>query len=435
MTRETLAFIITAKSPLLLGGRKAAGLQTETMKFVPGRVLRGSVAQTLLRGEQHSEDVCEEHCDYCSLFNRDDRAIFRNAYPALKGEPSRPVPVSVMGCKINPEHHAPFDTLATLMISRLKGVPVLFECPVAGCGERVEKKAGYLLRHQGSLDFVKTAPDRELVRVGIDRARKTAADEILYNLIVVSDRVFDPKAAKNENNSEKVMEAAAFRGQIDCPQNLVGALERLLHDHIRHVGGAVSRGLGEVRISKPESPSPCVDLRVRCLKWNGFLADLLEKDNRHKLVDSSAPWSELDIDQLPARLRAGKSGFVSIDLLSDAILPDLIMHDDEYIHSGRYGFVLTESLLKQQSGSKSDIKLMMSLATAGTRSGWNAMWGVPRDVSIIAKAGSVFVFWCEDLESWYTHFEKFEKTGIGEDIDQGFGEVEFCSPEHMFVHS
>jgi CRISPR-associated Csx10 family RAMP protein len=428
MNRVTLNIEITAKAPLLLGGKKSKGTQTEPpMKYIPGRVLRGALAESILRGREHSVEICSAECDFCTIFSSDNKAIFRNAYPSSRDAPtSRPIPISVFGCKTHPTEHVVVDTLPKLLVANLRGYPAFFSCFEPGCGERIEKKSGFLKRDSSVLKTVQSSTEREVVRVGIDRARRTAADEILYNLAVLAEGT---KELDTEGGDD-IYRPTTFRGQLVCPAHLEQQVKELFARHVKHLGGSVSRGLGNVNISVEPAPERA-SVRERVLKWNRYLADCLEADTTPQILSLGARWARIADERLVEKLRDGSSGFVTIDLMSDAVLSECVEVGGKLVPSETQGFVLTENILKYETGCASKVELLLSLATPGSRSGWNLMWGTPREVKLVARAGSVFVYWVESLSDWYDPLEKLERTGIGEDVDQGFGEVEVCSPEHL----
>lgn len=420
MTRTVLDVFIESKAPLLLGGRKPAGVQSESIKYIPGRVLRGALAQTILRTTDHSHEVCTSGCDFCLLFQSDDRALFRNAYPSRGEHDWRPAPVTLLGCKINSEHGM-FDSLCSILVANWTGGLFYPSCSV--CNDRVEKKSGYIPRKRENVVKPLTGPqERELVRVGIDRARRCAAEEILYNMMVVEFAAEQPDSLDTKE---------VYRGSIQCPTHLSDSISQLLEKHVTHIGGAVSRGLGGVQVKVREKSQRTQPLREKCMQWNKHLAMLIESSAKSPIIERKGSWTEIATPQNLENLRNGKSGFFVLDLLSDAILPETVYADGKLLRTGRQSFVLTEDMLRFWSNCTTSCKLVASMATPATRSGWNSAWGTPREVSLLSKAGGVFVFWTDDLEAWLEPLERIEQSGLGEDVDHGFGEVEICSPVHI----
>ncbi|HEY9867745.1 MAG TPA: CRISPR-associated RAMP protein Csx10 [Candidatus Obscuribacterales bacterium] len=409
---------IEAQAPLLLGGARASGRAPETLKFIPGRVLRGALADALLSMSDHAPRPCGSDCDFCTLFLLEDgKSIFRNAYPARPGGTSRPFPFTALQCKID-ESHPVTDLLCTSIVHWLKGSFRPAAC--SNCNEKLEPATGFCDWHKPGCDKADAPTLRETVKVGIDRARRCAADEILYSVLAVSDKAKDGKSQVN------------FSGSIICPSELADELAGLLAQRVTRLGGATSRGYGTIRVNAVRQADSAVPVADRIRSFNKTLADLLESTRSPRVVRLEELWLELaSIENLPAVLREGKRGFFSIDLISDAILPDVIADDDKLFATQRQDFVLKSDILRLHSEDKLRSRLAAAFARAGTASGWNATWGLPRQVDIVSLAGGVFVYWSDDLPACIGPLESLEQRGIGGRISEGFGQVEICSPVHM----
>jgi len=120
---------IEMASPFLVGSREMATV-TETLGYLPGSVLRGVVAETLLKQwpvevRRVPHPVCcpdRAKCDFCQLFypEASPQPRFGNLYPT-SGDVAYPLPATARSCKHHPgfrrddfdpdEQHGVFDIL------------------------------------------------------------------------------------------------------------------------------------------------------------------------------------------------------------------------------------------------------------------------------------------------------------------------------------
>ena len=413
-THSTIDVQISLESPLLLGGRKLSGQCLESLDYIPGRVIRGALATSLLESRAHEPVPCRDGCDFCDLLLKSGAAIFRNAYPCGKESTgSTPARMTQVRCKTRDDHPS-FDTLTNRMVASLKGTLYEPRCPT--CSDRVERRGGYLT------DNGKKNPAHarmETVRVGIDRGRRTAAEEFLYSLSVHSE--FDEDQEKTQ-----------FRGTIRCPSRLARDVARILEERLHRLGGATSRGLGAVSVMAKVQDKKNQDLVAQRVKrWNAHLASALQAEGRKAILPVAPHLARLATESTPDRLRGGKAGYFVIDLLSDAVFAEYTRVGDSLVSTGRQDFVLGVEALARQTGCSAPAQLVTSFASPTYRAGWNATWGLPRPVDLLSVAGGVFVYWTDDLPAWVTSIEKLEEIGAGERVEEGLGHVEICSTIHL----
>ncbi|MGJ3246747.1 MAG: hypothetical protein ACFE0I_11795 [Elainellaceae cyanobacterium] len=82
--------------------------------------------------------------------------------------------------------------------------------------------------------------------------------------------------------------------------------------------------------------------------------------------------------------------FFSLDLTTDAILTEHWQRTMVISEA-----MLCDRLISLESGLQlqpSQLKLEMAYSSYDYRSGWNAAWGLPKDVELVTKMGGVFLF-------------------------------------------
>ena len=102
----------------------------------------------------------------------------------------------------------------------------------------------------------------------------------------------------------------------------------------------------------------------------------------------------------------------------------------------RRTMVISEDMLCQFTGlSRDGVELHMTYSSYDYRSGWNAAWGLPKDVELITKMGSVFLFSVPEnqTEQWQTKLAALELQGIGDRTAEGFGQIKVCDEFHQVM--
>jgi len=401
---------ITALAPLAIGQRKPGGSVSEAMDYIPGTVIRGAIAGQILRQTQQTPEAGD---DFHRLFVDEQAAVFRNGYPAiarvdgdtyqLRAEAISILPVTALSSKTDsgfkPSKAGVFDSLIDSYCAREHG---LFYEPNDVTGDRVEPFSGFYSK-SGTSYATHSVNKRLLTRVGINRQRATAQDEILYSLEVL-----------NETQGKQQPVPSVYRSTISVNDDALA--EQLLAfiqangDRIR-LGGSVSRGLGLVSIETSLDEVKTNPLPQRIEEFNT------------KLQERWALWNafgSLEPDPLQDRL------FFTIGLQADAILAE----------HWRRTMVLSEAMLKQFAGlASSEIRLEMVYSSYDYRSGWNAAWGLPKDVELVTKIGSVFLYSIPKSEGdgWYEYLAKLERWGVGDLASEGFGQVRVCDEFHQVM--
>jgi CRISPR-associated protein Csx10 len=78
----------------------------------------------------------------------------------------------------------------------------------------------------------------------------------------------------------------------------------------------------------------------------------------------------------------------------------------------------------------SDLQLHAAYSSYDYRSGWNAAWGLMKDVELVTNRGAVYLFSTPSLETWKPLLKELEHRGVGERTQEGFGQVQVCSDFH-----
>lgn len=385
-----LAIEITLKSPMVPGGRKPTGQIVEALQYIRGGLLRGAVADMWLAdlGTGEPDD------DFKTFFLEDGAATFRNCYP---GE--RVLPATAIGCKDfagflkenDDQQHGIFDTLLERLVAEKVGFFYNPTCPHCDDNGRVESQGGFYTKSNGFYER-KALSTRLLTRVAINRERKVAADELLYNLNAV-----DPLTASGEHT--------VLRGTARVPSSPVG--ERAadtLQKEVKRLGGGTSRGLGQVCITVKKRDE-AESLKQRIEDFNKEL---------QKVWKIYSPLSHVAENVLDGT-------YFTIALQSEAILED----------NWQRSMVFTGPMLQEMTGCGADVRLVRSFASSDYVSGWNAAWKLPKETDLTTRIGSVFVFHTTEIDPWISVLETLEQTGIGERREEGFGQILICDSFHL----
>lgn len=392
---------IEARSPLAIGTRKPGGSVNEVERYIPGTVLRGAIASQLI--QQGGQP--EENDDFHALFLSDSPAIFQNAYPVtakvgkdfqvLEGD-ILVLPATALSSKTNsgfkPKNYGVFDTLCDRLCAEAHNYPYNPNCPRDG--ERVEPYSGFYSQIETNY-YKLEASTRLLTRVGINRRRATSEEEILYSI-----EVLDEFPGRTD-------QPTVFRSKIFVEDE---SLSRELRDFINRnhfrLGGSGSRGLGNAEITAV--------IKNR----NNNLESRIEQFNR-ELKNRWQKWKQLLGNPDKDLLKEEK--YFTIDLQSDAIL----------VEHWQRTTVISEGMLKQMTEVDDEPKLQVAYSSYGYRSGWNAAWGLPKDVELITNKGAVYLFSTKSLDLWIKALEELEWKGVGDRTSEGFGQVRICHEFHQ----
>lgn len=410
---------LTAQAPLAIGRHKPGGSISETENYIPGTMIRGAIAAQILKASgQQTTDLSREGGQFQALFLGEQPAVFQNAYPAIAkisdsesrfvSEPIYVLPATAVSSKTDPGFKIAgkagvFDTLIDRFCAEQCGHVYDPSCP--NDAGRVEPFSGFYSKSRSASDKhpyrSHTVSTRFLTRVGINRRRATAQDDILYSIEVLNESFL----RSNRDRFPK-WEYVSYRSQIWIADNaLAEALRNYLDrypDGFRF-GGSASRGLGKVHLEVKKNQSiDSVHQRIN--------------DFNQKFQERWKLWSIFN-------LTSGLTGrtFFTLDLQSDAVLTD----------EWQPTIVLSAQMLQSFANvTDHTLKLEISYSSYDYRAGWNSAWGLMKDVELTTNRGSVFLFSTEQPEQWYKSLQELEWRGIGDRTCEGFGQVQICNQFH-----
>jgi len=403
---------IKALSALAIARQKAGGSIGEAVDYIPGTVIRGAVAAQILDlSNGRSTDLTENGGDFQALFLSDNPAIFQNAYPALvinskiiskdRFKENGVLPATALSSKnkpgFKPKNNGVFDTLIDRFCAEGYGYPYDPNCPEEG--GRVDPAGISFYCKFNKKYHSLSANKRLLTRVGINRRRATSQEEILYSLEVLNE------------SQEKKPNPVYYRGAILLEEDLAESLRDFIqqrHQNFR-LGGSTSRGLGKVEINTKKPVDAKTDVSDRIAEFNKKL-----EGRWHKWGVFGNP-----IKELPANRT-----YFTLDLQSDAILTE----------NWRRTTVISEKMLRQFAGieDKADsLHLEAAYSSYDFLSGWNAGWGLMKDVELITNKGGVYLFSTTRPDIWIDKLGKLEEKGVGDRTCEGFGQIQICNQFHL----
>ncbi|MEA5565765.1 CRISPR-associated RAMP protein Csx10 [Anabaena sp. UHCC 0399] len=414
---------ITALSPLAIAGQKP-GSVSEAEDHIPGSVIRGALASQILQlSQQQIADIADQDLtanggEFASLFLSDEPAIFQNAYPGVAkiGEISQVVTDDVMvlpatavssktksGFKSN-KGNGVFDTLIDRFCANAYNYPYDPSDPESikkNTDTRVEPYTGFYSCHDGKYRS-HSVSTRFLTRVGINRRRATSEEEILYSIEVLNESFV-------ENPKEQNWHPVVYRSAILLEnEDLAKSLAKFINDnsHIFRLGGATSRGLGKVQI-EAELEEASTDVEKRITKFNEQLKQR---------------WQLWSVFGQPENNLLENWIYFTIDLQSDAILTE----------NWRRTTVISEKMLKQFTEINDCLELHTAYSSYNYRSGWNAAWGLMKDIELVTTRGAVYLFSVnkEKEKIWTDKLQELELKGVGDRTCEGFGQVQICNEFH-----
>ncbi len=415
--------LITAESPLALGRRRPGGSISEVETYIAGSVLRGAIASQILQQANQSGSEPQSG-DFQELFLGDRAAIFWNAYPAIAqvgedrwsivNDTIRVLPATAVSSKTNPGFRSAgqggvFDTLIDSFCKDAYQQAFEFTDPSAqGDGANLQTEpysAFYSITDQQYCKH--EVSSRFLTRVGINRRRATAEEQVLYSVAVLNESFAErPKAARHERQCWRNV---VYRSTVLIEDDaLASAFITFINQEPQsfRIGGSTSRGLGKVKL-KAVAGTPSNSLKSRLDRFNQALKDRM------------SCWSIFG--QHDADL---SRTYFTIDLQSDAILNE----------NWQRTTVISTAMLKEFAGiTDSSVSLHTAYSSYDYRSGWNAAWGLMKDVELVTNRGGVYLFSVDvaEAQQWVGALEQLENKGVGDRTVEGFGQVRICDEFHL----
>jgi CRISPR-associated protein Csx10 len=393
---KQIELTIQALAPLAIG-RKKPGSVSEASDFIRGSVIRGSVANQLLREGGSPEEGDHFH----ALFLNREAAVFGNAYPTVPDAATVSViPGTVVSSKTHPGFrgsnggNGAFDTLIDRFCAAEYGHPYDPSCPQDG--DRVEPFSGVCSRNGDSYRN-HSVPKRLLTRVGINRRRATAEEQILYSLEVLSER--------NGN------QPSYFQSTVQVADDqLAERLAAFINQRQRRfrLGGSRSRGLGKVAMAA-QVREPDSSLSSRVAAFNRTLRDR---------------WEMWGVFGLPQQSLDTAGTFFSLDMQAEAILRENWLRTT----------VISPAMLSRFADvDDPSLQLHATYSSYDYLSGWNEAWGLMKDLELVTEPGAVYLFSTERPEAWQPALERLEHWGLGQRRSEGFGQLQVCHELHQVM--
>ncbi len=385
-------------SPIRVGTTRVTGAFLDTGYYIPGSVLRGALAEWMLRTGRAS-----------GILPLVNRMRFGNLFPSpLSQIRSLPFPMSAVGCKLSRGFrcapcgseevagHGIRDTLvirlAYVELERLGArfpVPMQLRCTHSGpegkkCAARMERVGGFYARMSDGWCWI-TGSRLIQTKVAISRRRRAAQEGLLYRVVALRPQGF-------------------FVGRVWVQnQDDIQSLEEAVREC--GIGSLTTRGYGRAEIRAVEIRPPSVLERIRA--FNQVLRQVWEE-----LADLARQTGSEVPDQPSAT-------YFTVDLLSPAVI-----HDSRQLPTLK----LEVSLGGQR------LEPVLWLTQAEEVGGWSTAWGLPKPTSLAAAMGSVYVYRTrQSPEEVAPALAQLEERGVGDRTDEGLGEMLICHPFHEQV--
>lgn len=403
-----LEVIVQPVSPTLLGTEANEAYFKTTRDYIPGSVLRGSLARYMMSACHHSPGTPHDGCELGHLFCGETEPVFEYLYPTtVEGrEFAFYAPRTARSCK----YHAGFASarrqdkrghgVGDILIRQValehmldegKAMPALYkpQCPV--CHADVKPYEHFVIMMQDSGYDEMRIPVRRTSRTAINRQRAVAADGQLYTLEMIEPL-------------DDYQCLTAFRGRVRATPEQVALLEKWL-PRLPAIGRKQSSGFGQVKIDvlHPQAVrDPLPPLLKRLQDFNASLRQEWEFYQR-----------TAGVEPLPDGVF-----FFCLDLLSPASL--------------YWWGVPVTSPPPGMLGFESGLHLERAFADYETLGGWHMGARMPRRTQLAAAMGSVFVYRSEgySLQELAERLALLETNGIGNERARGFGRVLVCLPFH-----
>ncbi|WP_437743775.1 RAMP superfamily CRISPR-associated protein [Sorangium sp. So ce1504] len=362
-----LSLTATLRSPVHLGAKSTAGNFLTGLDYLPGRSLLGAVAWAWIDagGDPGSPEFAHRFVSGAvSWGDLHPVPVKEETGAAVDGEPLV-VPRTLKICKLLRLGHGLVDVLIT--------TPPPDACPACGVG--LDRLDGVLASDQDGRWLSPALHRRHRAHVAIAFATGTARSGDLYS-------------------REVLEEGQVFRGQIHCAdertaQAILDELPRLR----LAVGGARSRGFGQIDVQVTRAMSPTLEgLRQQSERVAQSPVDVW-----YFTLTAASPWCVRETDGAHARS-------------------------------------LTPLRLAQALGvDASNALIVRGDARSENRSGWDGAAGLPTEVRHVIVAGSTFLCAVRGLDgsTLRDRLLRLIGRGIGEHRAEGLGRVTVNHPLHF----
>lgn len=428
---------ITLKAPLLITARQI-GFVWESESFIPGSVLRGSIAQMLLancslnESERRRPENVPDHqgkCDFHQIFYTDQPPRFGHAYPGLE-PPIGVLPQTAHTCKrrsgfkrddADDERHGVFDALIRQVLSEKTGRLLIPRCPLCD-SQKAEPVIGRVYAKRGDRYVSPRALHRRLARTAVGRERGAVAEGLLYTMEALSEQM--DRDELNIVGESYPPAVSTFHAVVWVEEGHAKKLMEVMRQ-MHYMGAAISRGMGQVEIETARAILP-VPTDERMDQAAKSLSKGLEPKRLDENLSKEADWLERLLafnrswaDEQKSSL---DSWYFTLDLQSDMLL----CQEDGPSYK----------LTPDQIGLEGKVELIRAFTTHHQIGGWSSAWPMPKPVAPAISAGSVFLYRVPggDLNLASVVLKRLailEREGVGQRREEGYGWLQICTPFHL----
>jgi CRISPR-associated protein Csx10 len=407
--KKMMRVVFLLQSPLCIARRPTApGQPIETLPYLSGTVVRGSIATAWLQGRRFAELSADEQAIFQQLFLFPN-VIFRNGLPL----PAHKTDVQVEVVPQTAWAHK-HDDIGWLYKEKKgkKGTGVFNQLPTLLCHQdpNADRKGDRLDRFDTPFAFLDennykgiSVSKRMITRTAIDSQRGTARDQFLYTL-------------------DALETGQGFVATMQGQEKQIKVLERVLQKNtILRMGQARSRGLGEVLVEQvvlSHVPDLAQEKKQALAHVRSFTQMVRKRANGPLLDEQGNPLGK-DMMLLPVTLE------------SDVLLRDiyLLPSSDPRPSTtlGRY-LALPESLEQEMQ-----LHLPGMMQSSHWIGGWDELRRIPRPPQLAIAMRSVWTFRVPSahLDAAVTWWLQAQQQGLGERCNEGYGQIRLCHPLHM----
>jgi CRISPR-associated protein Csx10 len=423
-----LSVSVRLKSPLLAGDNRPGPHEQRTAGYLPGATLRGALGALLAARCGHDQHGGTESCEYALVFCGASPPRFGPCYPSAE-RLALPWPATARTCKHfpglldanDPDRHGVSDGLFATYLqgSRERAASVNLVCNV--CRADLEPTSGHLEIGADGKFYEPRLWIKRFSRTAIDRARGTAADELLYTLEVVSEQM---DTGRQTNHGTAIVRPTQLAGRVWVDEPLAKLVANRLAE-VEYLGGDSSRGLGWVSVTVSAEP-PTSDT----------------SDSGHEALAKAArtgkDWGAVRGPGLAWRISRFNDAFRQAHQAEGAAWPagsiffSLDLHSDTlWRNNGLPTTCLPEEFL--------GARRVGAFVAPRTISGWNVAAGMMRAPRLAIAAGSVVLYQfsaagdADRLGTLLSDLARLETSGLGDNLERGHGWVEICAPFHLEV--
>ena len=397
-----IQIVLTPDSSLMIGGKTVNNNFKESLRYIPGSVLRAAFARAIVDRCPLGDEPVGKKRYWVQIRNQDEcggckfYALCKNfsdiRFPALYPLGSSPYPMTSQCCKY-PDSNCP--EVVDFLCARLGGRTVP---PCGWCGSGRERMEGFHLNGK------KVVPRTLLVtKTAVNSQLRTAKQGLLYSINTVTKHVWH----------DKELREIVFSGMItSLEEDICNAIESI--SRLR-IGSSVTRGLGSCRVSYGvENPDNSAALS---------LESRVHRFNEHIMHQDSEEDSE-------------PRTYITLDVLSDAYLNmECVGGDGSPIEPADWSDEKFTEYLSRQSGLPPQYKLILVYKSYGMARGFDTSAESEKDMRrrtrLIVNAGAVFVFQRVGVVDDWEELNRIEETGIGQSTEHGFGRVRICDEFHV----